>query len=220
MSTMQTITLNCTLAAASALLVFVSPAIAGYTVTQSSNAAPTYNQLLTFDEPGTPTGAVSSDHYASLGLTMSSGVDASSFFIGDVSAGLPWVGAGNVAGGGFGLFLEFSPGTTAVSFQAWGDAGNPGPFGGGIWIWVLDGDGNVLSDFDVFEPAWGGLGDTWYNVTASDGDTIQYLLTNNNSMIGSETFIDNLSWQTAIPAPGALALFGVAGLVGVRRRRS
>lgn len=217
---MKTFTLCSNVAAASALLISTSSALGDYTVTQSSSPAPTYDQLLTFDEPGTPTGSVPSDHYASIGLTMFSGVDPNAFAIADVTGVFPWVGTGNIAAGSFGLFLEFSAGTTAVSFQGWGDAGAPGPFGGGFWVWVLDGDGNVLSDFDTFEPAWGGLGDTWYNVTATGGDDIRYLLINNNSSIGSETFIDNLSWQPAIPAPGALALLGVAGLIGVRRRRS
>lgn len=207
-----------TVAGIGATLTLATPALADYIVTQSGSPAPTYSQSITFDEPGTPTGVVPSNHYEPLGLTMGSGADVNSFGIGDASGIFPWVGTGNVASGSFGLFLEFGPGATAVSFQGWGDAGSPGPFGGGFWVWVLDSEGNVLSNFDVFTPAWGGSGDTWYTVTATGGDEIEYLLINNNSNIGSETFIDNLSWQP-VPAPGAIALIGVAGLVVGRRRR-
>lgn len=207
-----------TTAAIGAALVLSAPASAGYNVTQTAAPAPAYSTLINFESA--PAGANPSNTYSGLGLSMYSGVDPSGFGVADGNGIWPWLPAsnGNVAAGNFGLFLDFAPGATSVSFQAWGDAGAPSMFGGGIWVWVLDGQGNVISNADVFTPAWGGIGNTWYNVTTTGGSTIEHLLISNNSNIGSETIIDNLSWTPA-PAPGAFALLGVAGLVGGRRRR-
>jgi MYXO-CTERM domain-containing protein len=36
----------------------------------------------------------------------------------------------------------------------------------------------------------------------------------------ADTFVQNVTFTTAVPAPGALALLGLAGLVGSRRRRA
>lgn len=201
-------------------IVITNQAFGAITVTQSAAPAPTFSNLITFDAPGTPTGAVPNNYYSGLGLTMYSGVDANNFGVVNGNSIWPWLSAsnGNVAIGNFGLFLEFAGGATSISFQGWGNAGAPSPFGGGFWVWAIDGQGNPINT-DTFTPAFGGIGNEWYTVTATGSDVINRIYINNNSNIGAETIINNLSWNP-VPAPGGLALLSLTGLVGGRRRRA
>ncbi|MBX3373845.1 MAG: hypothetical protein KF817_08415 [Phycisphaeraceae bacterium] len=205
---------------AASLIMTTSTASASYSfsVTQTSEPAPQYANLVTFDEPGTPTGWVPFGLYQSVGFNMASTDDPSGFNIGDVSDAFPWLGTGNVAYASSGLLLRFHHGgARRVSFQGWGDAGPAGPFGGFL-VWILDEEGNVLSEYDTFTPAWDGLGNTWYNIAAYGSARVQYLLISNKGDEAGDTYIDNLSWSL-VPAPGAFALFAVAGLARARRRR-
>lgn len=104
-------------------------------------------------------------------------------------------------------------------------------------------DGTNWTEVQVFTftPAATGTGDVWYSRSVTLGaeygnsanfafrvlaafapGTSGYLASRSTSTYGSSStlrFDDVAINGTAIPAPGALALLGVAGLVGSRRRR-
>jgi len=195
--------------AASACTAIAGQALAAVTATQGASA-PTFSEAITFDEAGTPTGLVPSNYWASQGITITDGSNPS-VPVGNVNGMFPWVDNSNVAdGSSFGLFLTFAPNATEVSFQLWSSAGAPGPFGG-LYIYAND------QFVNSFTPAWGGTGDTWYTVSTTDGSEITSLAIIGGGIFPPAVFMDNLSWNQ-IPAPGALALLGLA-LAGTRRRR-
>jgi hypothetical protein len=80
---------------------------------------------------------------------------------------------------------------------------------------MFDDGVEVASSFVT--PAWGGIGDTWFDITADGGDVFDEV-----RILGwgfsPTTYADNLSWDV-VPGPGSLALLAVAGLVSRRRRR-
>lgn len=125
------------------------------------------------------------------------------------------LGTGNSFYGAFGVFMTFSTDLDALSLQVWDPSGAPSPIGGGAVAFTYN-DGVEVSNF-AFEPAWGGLGDTWLNITADGGmvfDEVRIL----GFGFFPTTVVDNLSWN-AVPTPRAAALMGVAGLASARRRR-
>lgn len=187
-------------------------------ITQQAAPAPTYSTTLTFDEPGTPTGLVSSDYWqASHGVTITDGVNPNATVIADFSSsGTPWIGTGNAMEGNFGIFMTFDNDVSAMSFQAWDPSGEPDFFGNGLTVVVTDAADNILA-FEQFTGAWGGIGDTWINITTTGGDSFSKATIFNNSFTPF-SYIDNVSFNT-VPAPGALALLGIAGTTVRRRRR-
>jgi len=104
-------------------------------------------------------------------------------------------------------------------------------------------DGSTWNEVALFTftPAASGTGDTWYSrsvtlgseysnsanfafrvVTAFAPNTSTYLASRSTSTYGTSSTLrfDNVTVNgTLIPAPGAVALLGVATLVGTRRRR-
>lgn len=199
----------CAAAAAATLSV---PALADYTITQGTSA-PTYDTLLTFDEAGGPVGAIGADAFqADFGIVIDAGDGVPQ--VGDFDPG--WgLGEGNSFFGNFGIFMSFDEDLTAWSGQIWDPAGPPSQFGGGLGIFLFSDGAEVGSG--IYTPAWGGLGDTWFDITATDGmsfDEVRIL----GFGFPATTYGDNFSW-TVVPAPGAMALLGLAGLAGRGRRR-
>ena len=189
-------------------------AMATYTVTQTNAPAPTYSTTLNFDEPGTPTGTVPTNTWAGIGLAEMQAGDSNPV-VDDFSAFNPWINDGNAFFGNFGVFMTFSTDLTELSGQFWDPSGPPSPFGGGMGIFIFNDGVEVANAFVT--PAWGGIGDSWIDITTSGGmvfDEVRVL----GFGFSPTTYADNLSWN-AIPSPGAAALFGFAGLASIRRRR-
>lgn len=196
-------------------LVCGSAAFADIVVTQQNGPAPTYSNLITFDEPGTPSGLIPPDFYASLGLTLTDGVN-NGIAIGDFSGSLPWLNSGQMAEGNFGARFIWDTAVTELSFQMWDASGAPTPFGGGVFVALLDENEDPIETF-AFTGAWGGIGNSWYDVTTSNGSSFHGLVIFNSSFGNPSSFVDNVSWNF-IPTPGVLAMFAL-GLGGLRSRR-
>jgi hypothetical protein len=202
----------------SAALAVAPAATAGYTFTQSAAQAPTYASQLNFDAPGTPTGFVNKNAWQpGYGVSIYCGDNPNGAFVDNFNGVYPWLPNNNAVSGPWGVYVDFDQPVTNLSFQAWSDAGPPTFFGGGLIVWILDANDNII-DGDVFNPAWGGVGNTWFNISATGASTFSRVLIAGNSFALSETIVDNLSWNT-VPGPGAAALLAL-GMAGSRRRRA
>lgn len=200
-----------------AIPVIATGAMATYTTTLTGAAAPTYATTLTFDEVGGPVGSVPADSWAGIGLaSIISGVGDSPVGDNDTPNGGWGLGTGNSFYGPFGVFMNFSTDLDAMSFQVWDPSGAPSPFGGGAVV-ALFNDGNDLNEYYSFEPAWGGIGDTWINIEATGGmvfDEVRVL----GFGFFPTTVVDNLSWN-AVPAPSACGVLAIGAMAALRRRR-
>lgn len=201
--------------AISVIVAATGTASAAITVSQGASA-PTYTITLNFDEASGPTGVVAADSWAGIGLAlMQSGTGLGG--VSDVSGVYPWINSGNAFEGAFGVFMNFDSDLTEFSAQVW-DPSGPGSFIGGGMLAVAFNDGvEVGSFFSEAGPAWGGLGDEWWNISATDGDVFDEV-----RILGfgfsPTTYIDNISWN-AVPSPSGVTLFGLTGFVATRRRR-
>ncbi len=203
------------LMAATLAVSFAATAIADYTITISDVATSYSDFSLNFDEPGGPVGPVPADFWLdSLGLTLDSGVGGGGG-VADFDADVGFdLGDGNAWNGPFGAFMTFETDVTAMSLQVWDPSGPGGPFGGGQAV-ILFNDGVEVGSLFA-DAAWGGIGDTWVDISTSDGMVFDEVRILGFGLIPS-TYIDNMSWNV-VPGPATLALFGAAGLRRRRRR--
>jgi hypothetical protein len=201
------------LAAAFGTCALVGAASADISITTGSSGT-TYATSLNFDEAGGPTGAVSSTAWQSTyGITIMPGDGGDNIVQNWGNTFGPWLGDGNSLLGNFGIFMTFDSDLTAFNSQLWDPSGD-GPFGGLI---VAVYSGGVEVGNTIIGPSWGGVGDSWVNITAADGatfDEVRYV----GLGFDPSTFADNLSWS-AVPAPGAIVAFAFAGLANRRRTR-
>ena len=189
---------------------------AAYTLTQTAAPAPTYSTTLNFDEPGQATGVLPANYWQpGFGVTDLNAGDSVPF-VDNLNSlfGYPWLPNNNSFYGNFGVFVTLDSPVDAFSVQAWDPSGAPSPFGGGMGIFVFNNGVEVANGF--YTPAWAGVGSSWFNIVATGGmefDEVRIL----GFGFGPTTIVDNLSWNT-VPTPGALALFGLAGVFARRRR--
>lgn len=187
---------------------------AAFTIVQQNGAAPTYSTVLDVD--GLAPGAYPANTWANLGVTVYTGQgQVFGVGVGDLNGTFPWLPNNNGLIGDFGLNLDFDQDVTEMSFQAWDPNGPPTPFGGGMNVALLDANDNIL-EIGSFTGAWGGLGNTWFNITTTGGSAFRKVVIFSNGF-DQFNFVDNVSWN-AVPAPGAAALV-LMGLVGRRRSR-
>jgi len=205
--------LSVIVAAATGALI-CSSAMAALTITQQAGPAPTYAVTLNFDEPGGPTGAnVPNNSWAGAPWQIpifQSGEGSN--FVGDLSGA---TGQGtNAYYGPYGVFINFANDLTEMSFQGWDSSGPPSPIGGGAAVIALKNGNEVGSIFVT--PAWGGAGDSWFNIT-TDGGTVFDELRFLGFGFFPESVVDNLSWNP-VPEPATLSILAL-GCAAILRRR-
>lgn len=198
-----------------------APAMAGYTISVGSDPAPTYGTTLNFDEAGGPTGVgIASDAWqASKGISSMLAGDSNNT-VGNFSTtpGFGWLPDSNVFAGNFGIFMNFDNDLTEFSAQVWDNAGPASFFSGGMLV-VLRNNGVEVGSLFVENPAYGGVGDSWFNITTDSGSTFDEVAFVGFAFVSPLTIMDNASWNV-VPAPGAFALMGLGGLAATRRRRA
>jgi hypothetical protein len=183
----------------------------------SSNTAapaPTYATTLNFDEVGGPTGSVAPNAYSAIGITSIQGGSAD-LQVAPGTAFFPWAPSSNVGYGNFGIHIQFANDVTSFSAQVWDNGGNVSPFGGLYFNFFNNG---VAVGSAGFNGPFGGIGNTWFNFTTTAGTVFDEVSFGGNAFGFPETMVDNMSWN-AVPAPGCLALLGLAGFTGLGRRR-
>lgn len=201
-----------------ALAALAAPALADYNITTSATPAPTYSTTLDFNEGGVPTGVgLPLDAFSSFGVSSLAAGDGFNR-IDDFSTvpGYGWLPGGNAFIGGYGVFMNFENDLTEMSAQVWDNSAPASVFGGGMFL-VLYNDGVEVS-FNTVEPVFGGVGDSWYNITTTGGDVFDEVRFVGANFAGPLTILGEASWN-AVPAPGAGAMLGLGGLVASRRRR-
>jgi hypothetical protein len=119
-----------------------------------------------------------------------------------------YTGSVYYTGGAQSLMLNMAPGTVAFSLFF-----EPNPFDLRVFtVTGTDSDGNSVV---ITQDAHGSSGATWAGFWTTGGATLANIQVTTNTDFAVGWFSYSL-----VPAPGALALLGMAGLVGVRRRRS
>ncbi len=113
--------------------------------------------------------------------------------------------------------LQFGgPGALAVGFEVWGIQTFTTGFPDEIAYTIFDIGGGVISA-GVFATPTSDTGAFFGVISDSAIGSIDFNGTRFDGALTAQEYVDNV--QAWIPAPGALALFGLAGLVTRRRRR-
>jgi len=206
------------LATLAGLLPCLAAAHAGVTVSMGSSA-PTYSTTLNFDELGGPTGSVPGNAWTGLGVSSLIG-GAGDVFIDDPGAapGWEWLGSSNVLYAPWGVFMSFSGELTSFSCQYWDSSGPATFFGGGAGVYAYK-DGNEVGSVFITDPAYGGIGDEWVNITTTGGSTFDEIHLVGFGFGFPEAYADNFSWN-AVPAPSGVGALAMGGLFLSRRRRA
>ena len=203
-----------------------SYALGGYIITQTADQAPTYaGHTANFNEADVPVDVAMDpfEYYsASDGVTFTSGngfMVASEWDASDAINGGTLLPGDRQLAGGFNVNMMFDQPVTELSWQGWA-SGSPGfPFGG-INAFLFSDGVEVAAYFGSFAP-FGGVGDTWFNVTTTDGMTFDEVRFFNPAFNSFQAYVDNVSWNNVVPEPSGLALSAVFVLAfaGLRRRK-
>jgi hypothetical protein len=205
---------------ATGIALIAGSAQGGYTITQTFDPGPVYTgHEITFDDPGVPVGVVMDPwtfYQASDGISFTSG---NGFLVADDWDALEGIdggeGDGNQLNGGFSVRMLFDTDVTELSWQGWAN-GSPAPPLGGINVFLFKDDVQVAGYTGI--APFAGVGDEWFNVVADGGDTFDEVRFFNGAFSSFNSYVDNITYNT-VPGPGVLALLGLAGLCGTRRRR-
>ncbi len=198
-----------------------SSLFADFMITQSDTQTVYDGASVNFEDPGVPIGE-SLDPFtfyqASDGISFRSG---NGFLVADTWDDLDGIDGGASPGGiqlagGFNVTMQFDQDVTELSWQGWASGSPSFPFGG-INVFLFNDGEEVASYFGEFAP-FGGVGDEWFDVVATDGDSFDEVRFFNPAFNSFTSYVDNITFN-AVPEPGAFGLLAIAGLAALRRRR-
>lgn len=207
------------LGAAALAVSATSAARAAVTITNQAAPAPTYSTTLNFDEPGGPTGSnVPNNSWAGAPWYITNFMSGDGV-VNEVADHSTLTGQGtNSYLGPWGIQMHFANDMTQFSFQGWDDSGPSTPFGGGaVALAINDGDENNPVGIWAGTPAWGGVGNSWFNITTTGGSVFDEVRFYGNGFF-PQAIVDNISW-TNVPEPSSLAALGLGALAMLRRRK-
>jgi hypothetical protein len=196
-----------------------SSLFADFMITQSDTETAYTGNSVDFEDAPTGVNMDPFDFYqASNGITFTSGngfMVASNWDDTDGIDGGASPGGIQLAGG-FQVNMQFEQDVTELSWQGWADGQPAFPFGG-INVFVFNDGVEVAAYFGDFAP-FGGVGDEWFNVVATGGDSFDEIRFFNPSFQSFSAYVDNISFNN-VPEPGTFGLLSIVGLVVFRRRR-
>ncbi len=179
-----------------------------FTATCVITATTAVGEVITFDDLGALSGTIVTDQYAGLGVVFSTLSGPGPTLVTASGPIFPGDPQGLFDGEGFTnpLIVDFIG--TATTAGAFIDFGN---IGSGIMIEAFDGAGGTGSSL-------GSASTVTESFISVDAAGIKSVMFSQFGAGGATYLIDHFTFEV-VPAPGTLALLGVAGLVSRRRRR-